>query len=142
MPITGSKTFLNYTEIQDFIRDNDPEKNLLLDDLEFSPKEIEQAMTRTVDYWNEVPPPIGSYTYTRFPYRYHLLIGTTAQLLRSAAHRYRRNELPSQISGGSHSDQAKANPYEQIGDKLWSEYRAWVTQKKYQLNMEMGWGSI
>lgn len=142
MPIVGSESFVTLTEIQNFIRDNDPEKNLLLDDMEFSPEELEAAATHTVDYWNEMPPSIGSYRYTKFPYRYHLLLGTTAQLLRVAAHRYRRNELQSRIAGGAHSDQAKAATYDQAADKLWAEYRKWVTAKKYELNMEQGWGSI
>lgn len=142
MPIVGSNTFLNPVEIQGFLRDNDPEKNLLLDGLEFSPEEIEQAATMAIDYWNEVPPNIGAYRYPRFPYRYHLLIGTSAQLLRMAAHLYRRNELPSRIGGGTHSDQSKAAPYDQAADRLWTEYRQWVTTKKYQLNIEQGWGSV
>ena len=62
-----------------WLRDNDPEANVLLDDFEFSSEEIRTAMTLTADYWNETPPSIGSYDYDKFPYRYALLKGKSTQ---------------------------------------------------------------
>lgn len=137
-----SNTFLTQDEVRSFLRDNDPSENLLLDDLEFGPQEITDALTSAIDYWNEVPPAIQAYDYNEFPYRYHLKIGACAQLLRMAANRFRRNELNYSIPGGGVSDQSRAPAYDAAADKLWTEYRKWVTVKKYELNTEQGWGSI
>ena len=46
------------TEVRTFLRDNDPNANILLDDFEFTPEEIRTAMNITVDRWNDTPPAI------------------------------------------------------------------------------------
>lgn len=140
--LQGSNTFLTADEIRDTLRDNDPASNLLLEDLEFSPREIDRAMTKAVDYFNELPPGGISFGYAAFPYRYNLTIGACAQLLRMAAHRYRRNKQDFRIPGGGVSDQARDRDYDQAADRLWGEYRGWCRTKKHELNLEQGWGSV
>jgi hypothetical protein len=142
MSVVGADSFVTAGDVRAAIRDNDPKANLLLDDLEFSVPEIETALTDAVDYWNETSPAIRSYDWPRFPYRFNLKQAAIARLLYVAAHRFRRNTLALQIAGGAVSDQDKAPLYEQAADRLWETYQRWVTAKKYELNIEQGWGSV
>lgn len=63
----GSNQYLTDADIRVWLRDNDPEANLLIDDFEFSPEEMRTAMTLTVDYWNDQPPYLRNYDYDKFP---------------------------------------------------------------------------
>lgn len=144
MPLgpTGNNTYLTDVDVRVWLRDNDPDANLLLEDFEFETEEIRAAMTHTVDYWNETPPSVGSYDYTRFPYRYALLRGTAANLLFMGAHRFRRNQLNYSAGGLTVDDQNKYQQYDSAGARLWEEYKAWVAQTKKSVNAEQGWGTI
>lgn len=136
----GNDGFMTDNEIRTFLRDADPDANLLLDDLEFTPEEIRDARTSIVDKWNEAPPPVGIYQYDTFPYRYHYRLGTCAILLWMAANRYRRNDLQYNIGGGAVADQAKADSYDRAGDKLMGQFNEWMQKEKLRINMELGFG--
>ena len=140
----GNSGYLTELDIRIWMRDNNPELNLLLDDYEFSPEEIRTSMTLAVDKWNDTPPYMASRNMTvdNFPYRSMLLKGTAANLLFSAALRYRRNNLKIQISGGVVADQDKWQEYDHAGDRLWREYTDWVKSNKRAINMEEGWALI
>ncbi len=138
----GNHSYLTDVDVRIWLRDNDPDANVLLDSEEFSPEEIRSAMTHTVDYWNETPPGVGSYDYDRFPFRYALLRGTAANLLFMAAHRYRRNHLTYSAGGVSVDDQNKFQAYDAAGSRLWEDYRQWVLQAKRSINVDLGWGTI
>ena len=140
----GNQRFLSELDIRIWLRDVDPEANLLIKDLEFSPEEIRTAVTLAVDYWNETPPLMQGYDYdiNSFPYRYHLLMGTAGNLLFIAANAYRRNKLPYNIGGGTVNDQDRDQPYDAAGDRLWKQYQAWVMRKKRELNMTQCWGRV
>jgi hypothetical protein len=85
---------------------------------------------------------VGGYELYKFPYRYNLLMGTTANLLFMAAHLYRRNELKYTVPGGGITDQAKAAEYDAAGERLWQQYKEWCAWKKKSLNVHQGWGQI
>ncbi len=138
----GNRRYLTHVDIRGWLRDNDPKANLLIDDFEYTPEELEAAATFATDHWNETPPSIGYYDFDKFPWRFALLKGTAAQLLLMAANRFRRNELTYNAGGASIADQAKHTPYEQFGLRLWDEYKQWVSTMKRAMNMERGWGSI
>ena len=138
----GNSGYLTDIDVRVWLRDNDPEANVLLDEFEFEPEEIRAAMTHTVDYWNETPPNVGTYDYDRFPYRYALLRGTAANLLFMAAHRYRRNHLSYNAGGVAVDDQNKYQQYDSAGGRLWDEYKQWVTATKRSINVDLGWGTI
>lgn len=138
----GNDSFLTDVDVRIWLRDNEPEANVLLDDFEFSPEEIRVAMTHTVDYWNETPPNVGTYDYNRFPYRYALLRGTAANLLFMAAHRFRRNQLGYSAGGLTIDDQNKYQQYDAAGGRLWDEYKQWVMSAKRSVNVDLGWGTI
>lgn len=139
---TGNYNYLTDVDVRIWLRDNDPECNVLLDDVEWSAEEIRTAMTLAVDYYNETPPILQCYDYDKFPWRFHLLQGTAANLLFMAAHRYRRNHLNYSAGGVTVDDQNKYQQYDAAGDKLWAEYKSWVSTYKKAANAENGWGTI
>lgn len=112
----------------------------LLDNVEFQDLEIVFAMRRIIDLWNETPPPVLQVTSGNFPYRYHWLEGTCAQLLIMGAARYRRNRLAYQAGGIAIDDQSKAEEYETTGQKKMMEFKEWMKNEKYRINMGMAWG--
>ena len=138
----GNKTYLTDVDVRIWLRDNDPEANLLLDDFEYTPEEIRTAMTLAVDYWNEQPPFLQTYDYDKFPYRHALLRATAANLLFMGAHRFRRNALQYSSGGMTIADQEKYQQYDAAGARLWEEYKQWVRMVKRSLNVETGWGMI
>ena len=138
----GSNQYLTDADIRVWLRDNDPEANLLLDDFEFSPEEMRTAMTLTVDYWNDQPPYIRNYDYDKFPFRSKLLTGTAANLLFMAAHRFRRNALQYSAGGLSVQDQEKYQQYDAAAARLWQEYKDWVPMNKRSINAEHGFFHI
>ena len=138
----GNTGYLTDVDVRIWLRDNDPDANLLIDDFEFSAEEIRTAMTLTVDYWNETPPHTSSYDYDKFPFRYALLRGTAANLLFMAAHRFRRNHLQYSAGGLTVDDQNKYQQYDAAGARLWDEYKQWVTQTKKTQNVDLGWGTV
>lgn len=145
-PITpqGNTGYISDLDIRIWLRDTDPEANLLIKDFEFSPEELRTAQTLAVDYFNEVSPNLTlyNYEYTIFPFRYHLLMGTAANLLFIAANRFRRNELQYNIGGGAVADQSKGPAYDAAGDKLWQQYKEWCATKKRELNVRQGWARV
>jgi len=138
----GNPGFISTLDIRIYLRDNDPELNLLLDDVEFTEKEIRTAVTLAVDEWNDTPPDISSRRHTEidFPYRWALLQGATANLLTMAAARYRRNQLNYNIPGGAVDDQNKAPQYEAAAAKHGQQWKDWMVRKKSELNANLGWG--
>lgn len=141
MPV-GNDTFLTDIDVRIWLRDNDPEANNLILDLEFTPEEIRTAMTLTVDHWNDQPPYIRCYDYDKFPFRSKLLEGTAANLLFMAANRFRRNSLQYNAGGTSINDQEKYQQYDAAGARLWEEYRRWCIDNKRAINAEIGWATI
>lgn len=140
----GNSGYITDMDVRIFMRDNNPELNYLLDDFEFTPEELRTAITLAVDKWNETPPVLTTHMYTTmtFPFRYHLLMGTTANLLFMAAMRYRRNSLTYNIPGGQVADQEKYQAYDAAGQRLSQEYSEWMAKAKRSINIECGFGII
>jgi hypothetical protein len=142
--VVGNEAYVSDMDVRIFLRDTDPEANILIDDFEFGEEEIRTAQTLAVDYWNETPPSLASYNYNvnTFPFRYNLLMAISANLFFIAASLYRRNRLPINIPGGSVDDQAKAGEYDAAGERLWARYKDWVSRKKRELNTNLGWDLV
>ncbi len=122
-------------EVRLAIRDNAPEENRLLDELEFDLTELCYATEMGVRYWNESQPPINVVFDTRnYAVRDKWIRYITGQLLVTAAHRFRRNHLPYQAGGIAIDDQNKFQIYDQSGMMLMQEYKEWVKLKKVQIN--------
>lgn len=129
-------------EIRLHLRDSSPGESYLLDHLMFDDAEIALAIQRPVQYWNEIPPPIGEFTTQNFPFRYHWLEGICANLFFMVAEGFRRNQLSYSAAGVTLDDQNKEPNYERAGQMRWDAFREFVRSKKAQLNLEGAYGEI
>jgi hypothetical protein len=129
-------------EIRLHLRDSAPAESYLLDNLMFDDAEIALAIARPVQYWNEIPPPIGVFTTQTFPFRYHWLEGICANLFMMVAEQFRRNQLNYSAAGLALDDQNKEANYERAGQMRWQAYREWVRAKKAEINLESSYGEI
>ena len=140
--VVGNRNYLTEMDVRIWLRDNDPDANTLLDDFEWSPEEMRTARTLAVDQYNETPPQLDMYTTETFPWRYNLLMGTAANLLFMAAHRYRRNFLTYNVPGGTVQENDKAPAYDAAAAKLADKYKEFVRMKKNELQAYAGWESL
>jgi hypothetical protein len=129
-------------EIRLHLRDSSPAESFLLDRVMFDDAEIALAITRPIQYWNEVPPPIATFTTQTFPFRYHWLEGICANLFFMVAEQYRRNQLSYSAAGINIDDQNKEANYERAGQQRWQTYREWVRTQKASINLEGGYGEV
>jgi hypothetical protein len=129
-------------EIRIAIRDTCPEVNFLIDKVEFETHEIIWAIQQPVDKWNATRPPVGTFTYADFPYRYHWRLGAVAELLRMAAIWMRRNDLDYSAGGLQIMDTKKWPDYLRISDTLRDEYDKWMINEKKGLNLDNAYASL
>lgn len=139
---TGPNGPPSISEIRLHLRDTEPSESFLLDNLAFSDEEIMQAIYLPVQYWNEIPPPIGTHTTANFPYRYHWLMAIAGYLFLTAAEQMRRNNLRYSASGVNIDDQDKEPNYEQAASRRLLEFREFVKRKKAQINLEGAYGGV
>jgi hypothetical protein len=132
---------LTITEVRLALRDC-PGMNFLLDDYEFTETEIMLCIRKPVDYWNEMPPPVGRYNYANFPFRYQWMEATIAQLLKLAALYYARNRLKYSAGNVTVDDLGRDEEYQKTSAEMWAEYKEFVKIKKIEFNMELGWGRL
>jgi hypothetical protein len=129
-------------EIRLHLRDSSPSESFLLDHLMFDDAEIALAIMRPIQYWNEIPPPIATFTTQDFPFRYHWLEGICANLFFMVAEQFRRNQLSYSAAGVTLDDQNKEPNYERAGQIRWQAYREWVRAQKASINLEGAYGEI
>ena len=133
---------LSVAEIRLSVRDRCAEDNFLLDNFEWSDDEIMFAITRPVDWWNEMAPNgVPRYTYTSFPFRYHWLDAVIGELLKMAGLHLSRNRMNLTAGGINTDDKARAEMYMQASTKYIQEYRNWATAKIWSLNVRNFMGS-
>lgn len=140
MGTVGNEGFISTMDIRRVLRDF-PEANNLLDDYEFDEEEIRQAMTLTVDEWNDMTPQIIDYTLENFPYRTIMIRMTVGNLLQIAAMAFNRNKLTYTAGGGSIGDQDKGPVYMQVGATLMDQARSQMRAKKTEINFDQCWGT-
>lgn len=138
----GNFQAVNNNMIRIWLRDKNPDANLLIDDLEFEDDEINLARIMTVSYWNESMPPGLHVSASNIGSQYFILKGICGQLLLMAANRYRRNSLQMSAGGVTVDDQNKHKEYEVSGTNMWQEFVNWVARAKVASNMAKGWGTI
>lgn len=129
-------------EIRLHLRDSAPNESYLLENLMFDDAEIALAIGRPVMYWNEIPPPIRTFTTKNFPFRYHWLEGICANLFFMVAEQFRRNQLSYSAGGIQVDDQNKESSYERAGQARWQAYREWVRATKASINLEGCYGEV
>jgi len=136
--LDGCQYPLSIAEVRLAIRDICAQANFLIDDLEYTDKEIMYAIASTVDYWNEVPPDVIRFTYSSFPFRYHWKLGVIGKLMMQAALHKLRNWLPYQGGNVSVNDTSTWQNYHQMGTQYWEDYKAFVVAKKVEYNINNG----
>jgi len=139
----ASQSPITIAEVRLWVRDNCPEDNFLLDEVEYKDSEIIAAIRRAVDMWNEQPPLMSRFTYeyTNFPYRSAWLEVTIGFLKRIASEWYLRNHLAYQAGGVAIDDKNKFKEYRQDADTRLATYKQWMAQIKPQLNAGQAWGT-
>lgn len=131
---------LTEQDIRIFLMDK-KELNPLLRGVRWSPDDIDQAISRCVDFYNETPPFVDSHVPSGFPYRYTLLVGVSGHLLRSASINEGSNQLDYSADGVTVQDKNKADIFAKLGDMLWAEFKDKVTNIKIAANVSLAFGN-
>jgi len=134
-------TKLDEQAIRLFLMDK-KELNPLLRGVRWSSEDIDQAVQRCVDYYNETPPFINGYDASSFPFRYTLLVGTAGHLLRSASLNEASNQLDYAVDGVTVQDKNKAELFAKLGGMLWDEFKEKVTGIKVAANISAAFGMM
>lgn len=138
----GPKGPPSIAEIRLHLRDSGGAENFLLDNVKFDDAEIALAVQRPVQYWNEVPPPIETYSTQNFPFRYHWLEGICANLFLMVAEHFRANNLQYQAAGVAVNDQDKMGVYEEAAARRNAAFQSFVRAKKVEMNIAKCYGGI
>ena len=133
---------LTIAEIRLSIRDTCPDINFLLDAVEFQDNEIAWAIRQPIEYWNEVPPPVASFSPYNFPYRYHWRLAATSELLRMAAIWMRRNDLDYSAAGLSVADTKKWPDYWKLAAEMRADWQKFVKDQKIAINIDSAFVSM
>ena len=125
---------VNPDQVRDFMRDF-PDKNILVDGVEFEDPEVEKAIRFTISMANAVARPTN-YSVTSFPNDYVLLMGVCSYLLKSEGIRQLRNEAMYQDGniqpvGLDNKQQA----YTALAAQYLQEFTQMLTAIKIQENM-------
>lgn len=131
---------LTEQDIRLFLMDK-KELNPLLRGVRWSAEDIDQAIQRCVDYYNETPPFVDAQIPSSFPYRYTLLMGVSGHLLRSASINEANNQLTYTADGVTIQDKDKAELFGKLGSMLWDEFKGKVTDIKVSINIGLAYGS-
>lgn len=130
-------------DVRFFMMDRTASENFLLDSVEFSDEDINSALTLSVDKYNSTLPMVDSYTTENFPYRYELMLGASATLLRSKGLNYLRNNLDFATKDGTTvNDKSKAGDYLKLADVMMQEFDNRITQIKKTKNAEQAYGFV
>lgn len=139
-PVAGWTSTISITEMRLHMMDAVPSDNLLLDDYEFKDTEILYALNAILDRMTGIGLPSPRLTLSTIPQdlRWAYKQGVNATLLKLAAKRYARNELPYSAGGISVNDQAKANTYMGLSAEPEQEFIDAVLSRKQRQNIMNG----
>jgi hypothetical protein len=146
MPIVATPAaavVVTVEQVRRFMRDY-PDKNILLEDVEFTQEEVNQALDLATSAWNSIPP-LLYITTTTWPAgtEYLLLLGTAWNLLLGGTFTQLRNQATYQdgdIAPIGIDD--KFPLYQSFGQQLRSEWWQQVQQVKAALNLQAAYGSL
>jgi hypothetical protein len=136
-PVGALSNMVTIEDIRMNLMDNCPDENKLILAYELKDTDITAAMRRCVDYFNgagfvKCNATVGSMPTSS---RYFFIQGVSAQLLRSAAFKFARNELPYSAGGVSVNDQAKYAQYMKMSEILDQEWKMYVAETKHAMNV-------
>ena len=132
---------LTEQQIRIFLMDK-KELNPLLRGVRWSTEDINEAINRVVDYYNETPPFINSYNANNFPHRYSLLLGVSGHLLKSASINEASNQLEYSADGVTVQDKNKADIFSRLGSAMWEEFKEKVINLKVAQNISQAFGDV
>ena len=137
-PTNSSPKYNNWVvtpdQVRDFMRDF-PDKNILVDGVEFEDSEVERALKMTISMGNAIARPT-SYSVTNFPNDYVLLMGVCSYLLKSEGLRQLRNEAMYQDGNIQPVGlDNKQQSYAALAAQYLQEFTQMLTAIKIQENM-------
>ena len=133
---------LSLNEVRLQMRDSIVE-NTLLSSLEYSDAEIVHSLRLPLEQFNDMPPPITQkFTAVTFPWRSAWLNACCANLMKIAAHHYRRNKLMTSQGGLTVNDKDRDNPYLQTAMAMQQEWTDFCLVKKAQINAAACFGTV
>jgi len=128
-------------DVRFFLMDRIADDNFLLEAVEFTDEEVNNAMVLAVDKYNATLPLVNTYTSDNFPYRYEMLLGASAILLKIKAINMMRNNLNYQTSDGvAINDLEKRQEYFQLAQAMDQEFLDRITKIKVSKNAEECYG--
>jgi hypothetical protein len=118
------------------MRDNSALDNELLGNKDFDLAEICFALARTVQFWNDQPPPVftARYSTLNFPFREIWLEGVQLWLFQIAEEHYRRNKFPHSAGNLTTDDKNRNREYNAAWKERYETFRRLVMHRKAQLN--------
>lgn len=130
-------------EIREHLQDF-PERNFLLDEEEFTDRQIEIAFKAAVSAFNSFPPIHIQFTAGVANSRYKdiILEGTLARLYRGKYLEQFRNQLDFQDGGAAGSIDNKGQPYLQASETMWANFERRSRDVKKYLNINDSFGQI
>ena len=138
MPVTGTPVtpvVVTTDQIRIFLRDK-AENNILLDAVQFTQKEVDQAVSFACDNYNAMTP-MSNATPSNFPNRYLLLIGTCKYLMLSETFTQVRNSAVYQDGDMANLGiSEKAAQYSQLFGLIKGEWDELSRAMKNQINQE------
>lgn len=118
-----------------------PELNTLVENVRFSPEDIEQATINVVDFFNIMQPPTKhAYSVESFPSRALLALGVWGWLLRGAAIGEASNNLTYSTAGVQINDRDKAEIFTSIGTTMWNEFKELAQGLKLTQSINRAYG--
>ena len=125
---------LTQEDVRLFLMDR-KELNPLLRGVRWNTDDIDGAINRCADYYNETPPFISTVSANNFPYRYTLLVGVSGHLLKSASINEASNQLQYNADGITVQDKDKAEIFAKLGGMFWDEFKDKVQNIKIAQNI-------
>lgn len=127
-------------EVQEYIQDI-PDKNYLLDGLEFNPTQVLLAIRLAVDEFNMFTP-ISSFTIDNFPNKAILMNGALYKLYAGQAALLARNTMGYSDGGLQIPIEERFQLYTALASMYQADFAKSSQAYKIAINMESGWGSV
>lgn len=128
--------------LREFLQD-EAETNHLLEDTEFSDKQLRNFLLLALDYYNNVVTPISIRAdVLTFPSLSLWLDGAAIFAMKSAIYRFQRNSFQYNDSGTQVAVEEKAGEYERTLQRLMAEFTQASRMIKENINMEQCYGGF
>jgi len=130
-------------EIREHLQDR-PDRNFLLDEEEFTDKQIEIGFKSAVDAFNSFPPAHVQYSGGLGNPRFRdiVLEGTLSRMYRGKYLQHFRNQLDFQDGGAAGSIDNKGQFYQQASELMWQNFERRSKDIKRYININQAFGNI